>query len=209
MVVQIETVIVRPGREHLYGASAAQRDMKELSEKFEGLVGRNLVVVFNFSDATSISGSYLRATIGWCLNCGKMYADGVTRSDFSDPWGLRPIAFYPLVTVKSRETIWEIHDFLKHREMACLLVTPDEEPPFKAVEILGNLDEFLLLTMQRVAAVGSASAQSLKDASNEKITVGGWSNRLTALLAQRLVLREKEGKTWKYQTLGKEIKTWD
>ena len=209
MLVQIETVIVRPEREHLFGASAAQIDMKELSEKFERLVGCNLVVLFDFSGATSISGSYLRATIGWSLNCGKMHAEGATRSDFSDPWGLRPIALYPLVAAKTRETIWEIHDFLKHRKMACLLVRPEEKLPYKAVEILGDLDEFLLLTMQRISAMGTASAQSLKDTSTEKITVGGWSNRLTALLAQRLVLREKEGKTWKYQTLGKEQKPWD
>lgn len=209
MVVQIETVIVRPGREHLYGASAAQRDMEELSEKFEKFVGSNLVVLFDFSDATSISGSYLRATIGWCLNCGKMHVEGATRSDFSDSWGLRPIALYPLVAAKARETIWEIHDFLKHREMACLLVNQEEQPPFEAVEILGSLDEFLLLTMHKISAMGSASAQSLKDASKEKITVGGWSNRLTALLAQRLVLRHKEGKTWKYEILGKEQKLWD
>ncbi len=209
MGVRIETVIVRPKRQHLFGASAAQNDMKELSEKFDRLVGSNLVVVFDFSDASSISGSYLRATIGWSLNCGRMHAEGATRSDFSDPWSLRPIAIYPVVAAKARETVWEIHDFLKHRDMTCLLVNPEEEPPYNEVQILGSLDEFLLLTMHKISVMGSASAQSLKDASNDNITVGGWSNRLTALLAYRMVLREKIRKTWKYETLGKEQKPWD
>jgi hypothetical protein len=206
--MSFEVIKVHPDREHLFGASAAQRDMEIHAQLLEGPMVSNTVVMFDFSKADSISGSYIRATLGWCLNCGRMQTEGQNRSDFTDTWALRPLPVFPVVTGGTREVIWEIHDFLLHRNMACLLVPSLEGIPFGAAEILGDLDEFLLGTLQNVAAVDFATAQSLKEASQEKITPGGWNNRLVALMANRLVYRTKEGKTWNYQALGKEYTKW-
>lgn len=204
--VLTKSISIRPSRQHLFGASAAQGDLKEI---FDVPAGSEFVVFFDFTNATSISGSYIRATVGWCLTCGRMHAEGIERSDYSDSWAVRPLPVYPVITGGNRDILWEIHDFLKHREMTCLLVQSHDRIPFKEAEILGKLDDFLFVTLRKVASAATASAQFLKESSLEKITVGGWSNRLAALLASRLVMRIREGKTWNYQALGKEYKPWD
>ncbi len=206
--MKFEMVRIRPLGEHLFGATAGQRDLEILSPLMTGAVTANLVAEFDFSETTSISGSYLRATLGWCLACGRMHTEGGKRSDFSDPWALRPLPMFPVVVGGLREVLEEIHDFLIHRDLVSLLVPATETPPYQRVAILGRLDDFLLMTLQRIASMGTATAQELKGSSEEKITVGGWSNRLVALLAHRLVLRKKEGKTWRYETLGKEHEPW-
>lgn len=205
MRVPTNSIIIRPTKQHLFGASAAQRDMDGILDM---PIGEEFVVIFDFTHAVSITGSYIRATVGWCLTCGRMHAEASERSDYSDSWAVRPLPVYPVVIGGNREILWEIHDFLKHRDMTCLLVHSDSGIPFNETEVLGRLDDFLFATLGRVASAGRATAQTLKDNSSEKITVGGWSNRLAALLANRLVMRTKEGKTWNYQALGKEHKPW-
>lgn len=206
--VKFETLTIRPSRPHLFGATAAQSDLAKVTAINHSQEDRHILVCFDFSKAESISGSYIRATLGWCLLCGRMFAEGGKRVDFGDPWSIRPLPIYAVVTGGSREVLFDIHDFLQHREMCGLLTDADVLPPFEDGEILGKLDLFLLDTLKGVASLGSASAQDLKERSTEAITVGGWSNRLTALLSHRLVSRKRDGKSWKYSAIGKEFRIW-
>jgi hypothetical protein len=138
-----------------------------------------------------------------------MQAEGGSRVDYKDPWAVRPLPIYPVVCGAQDEVLEEVHDFLLHRGLVCALVDGKTSPPYDLVKLLGQLDGFLLEVLQLLAGAGPATAQDLKELSTEKITVGGWSNRLVALLANRLVVRNKEGKTWKYQAIGKEFRPWD
>ena len=208
VAVKFETLTIRPSRAHLFGATAAQSDLEALAGMIQNQENRDILVCFDFSEAESISGSYIRATLGWCLLCGGMFAEGRKRVDFGDPWSIRPLPIYAVVTGGSREVLFDIHDFLQHREMCSLLIGADVSPPFEHGEILGKLDLFLLDTLKGVASLGSASAQDLKERSTEAITVGGWSNRLAALLSHRLVSRKRDGKSWKYSAIGKEFRIW-
>jgi hypothetical protein len=194
VAVKFETLTIRPLRAHLFGATAAQSDLEALARMFQDPGNRVILVCFDFSEAESISGSYIRATLGWCLLCGRMFAEGGKRVDFGDPWSIRPLPIYAVVTGGSREVLFDIHDFLQHREMCCLLIDAGILPPFESGEILGKLDLFLFDTLKDVASQGAASAQDLKERSTEAITVGGWSNRLAALLSHRLVSRIRDGK---------------
>jgi len=206
--MDFEIATIRPERDHLFGASAGRNDLGSVLGIIEAGLGLAHIVAFDFGNVVSISGSYIRATVGWLLTCGRMHAEGVDRSDFSDPWAVRPLPVFPVVVGGSHEILWEIHDFLRHREIACALLEPSDELSSSRAQILGKLDEFLLATLRQLSAASVASAQELKDGSTEKITIGGWSNRLVALLANRLVARSKEGKTWNYEPIGKEHRPW-
>jgi len=208
VAVKFETLTIRPSRAHLFGATAAQSDLEALVGMIQNQENRDILVCFDFSEAESISGSYIRATLGWCLLCGRMFAEGGKRVDFGDPWSIRPLPIYAVVTGGSKEVLFDIHDFLQHREICSLLIDASVSPPFENGEILGKLDLFLVDTLKRVASLGSVSAQDLKERSTEVITVGGWSNRLTALLSHRLVSRTRDGKSWKYSAIGKEFRIW-
>lgn len=203
-----ETSTIQPDREHLHGATAAQMDMAKLRPMFSHLGTTPTLVEFNFSGVVSVSNSYLRATLVWCLLCGKAHAEGQTIATVSDPWSIRALPLYPVVRAGSREIIGEIDDLLKQRGLACLFVGEPSAPPFQNAAVVGQLDVFLLDTLRLLASNGPSVAVQLKELSNEKITVGGWSNRLAALHAHRLVTRSRDGKSWIYQTLAKEHSLW-
>ena len=202
------SLTIRPAREHLYGATAAQMDMAELRPMFSLLCTAPVLVEFDFSGVASVSNSYLRATIVWCLLCGKAHAEGQSQAAIPDPWGIRALPLHPIVRAGSSEILEEIDDLLKQRGLACLLAGCDSGPPYRTATVLGQLDVFLLDTLSLLASRGPPAAIQLKELSNEKISVGGWSNRLAALHAHRLVTRSRDGKSWIYQTLAKEHSLW-
>lgn len=207
--MQFRIVHIRPNRAHLYGATAAQLDLSEISKLFSTLTTDSLIVQLDFRDAESISGSYLRATVLWCLLAGKAHAEGIPASVSNDPWAIRPLPLYPLVIADNPEILSETDDLLKQRALACLGLNAPAQPPFASAALLGTLDEFLLTTLKLLSECGPCTAQTLKERSNETISTGGWSNRLAALIAHRLVTRERDGKSWIYQTLTKHHTSWD
>lgn len=203
-----EFVQIAPADPHLYGAGAAHRHLEVLKPFFTSLHTQPLLIGFDFSETQSVSGSYLRATLLWCLMCGKSYAEGQPLVSPRDPWSVRPLPFYPVVVGGSREILEDVDDLLKQRNLACLLVDAKSSFPYKEAVVLGSIDGFLLDTLRILSERGPATAQSMKEASNERITAGGWSNRLAALHAGRLVSRTREGKFWIYRTLAEDHKLW-
>jgi len=206
--MQLETLLIRPDRTHLHGASPAQADMTGIRTLFTTMGTTSVLISFDFRSAESITGSYLRATILWTLLSGKEFAEGMAAAASSDPWAIRPLPLYPVVIAKSDEVLGEIDDFLKQRNRACLALKSPESIPFAQALLLGKVDGFLIDTLKLLAERGPSVAQSLKEASNERISIGGWSNRLADLYSHRLVMRMRDGKSWIYQTLSKEHTPW-
>jgi hypothetical protein len=199
---------IQPNRPHLYGATLAQKDMGPVADIF-GSVGQEACIVeFDFRNVESISGSYIRATVLWCLLSGKMFAEAQATTLSASPWGIRPLPIYPLVVGKEAEVLGEIDDLLKQRGLAALAVTEPSSPPFSQAILLGELDAFLMAALRLLSEHGPCVAQKLKEESKESISIGGWSNRLAALYSHRLVTRVRDGKSWIYQTLAKEHTSW-
>lgn len=199
---------IRPNRPHLYGATSAQKDMGPVADIFGAIGQEACIVEFDFRNADSISGSYIRATVLWCLLSGKMFAEAQATTLSTSPWGIRPLPLYPLVVGKEVEVLGEIDDLLKQRGLAALAVTEPGTPPFPQAILLGELDAFLMATLRLLSEHGPCVAQKLKEESKEGISIGGWSNRLAALYSHRLVTRVRDGKSWIYQTLAKEHTSW-
>jgi hypothetical protein len=204
-----EIVTVRPDRNHLYGATDAQSDMEPVRALSKSAGARATLVALDFGAAASVSGSYLRGSILWTALCGKAHAEGAVAPHGTDPWAVRPLPLHPLLIAASSEILGEVDDFLKQRGMVCLATSADpREQPFTTAYVLGRLDCFLMETLTLLARHGPAVAQNLRELSSENISVGGWSNRLAALHAHRLVTRTRNGKSWIYQTLAKEHTLW-
>lgn len=199
---------IKPSRTHLHGASSAQADMAEIRPLFSTLGTQPVVVFFDFRGAESITGSYLRATVLWSLLSGREFAEGATNAASQDNWSIRPLPLYPVVAAQSDEILDEIDDFLKQRDQSCLATRKPGPIPFSKATLLGTLDGFLAETLKLLEERGPSVAQDLTKASTEKISIGGWSNRLAALHSRRLVTRIRDGKTWIYQALSTKHTPW-
>lgn len=199
---------IAPTDPHLYGAATAHRHLEVLKPFFTSLHTQPLIVGFDLSKTQSVSGSYLRATLLWCLLCGKAYAEGGALVSQTDPWSVRPLPLYPVLVGGSREIIEDVDDLLKQRNLACLLMDAEGNFPYAEAVVLGSIEGFLLETLRILSERGPTTAQALKEVSNERITAGGWSNRLAALHSARLVVRAREGKFWIYRTLAENHKLW-
>lgn len=207
--MRFQFVHIRPNRPHLFGATAAQMDLSEISNLFGTLTTDSIIVELDFRNAQSISGSYLRATVLWCLQAGKAHAEGIQAISSNDPWAIRPLPLFPVIFADHPEIFNEADDLLKQRALACLGLRAPDSLPFSSAAILGTLDDFLLSSLKLLSEFGPCTAQTLKEQSKESISTGGWSNRLAALFSHRLVTRVRDGKSWIYQTLTNQHTTWD
>jgi len=184
-------------------------DMSPVRSLFKAAGTGATAVTFDFGSAESVSGSYLRATILWTILCGKAHAEGDIAPQGTDAWAIRPLPIYPLLIASSSEILGEVDDFLKQRGLACLAAsTEPRSQPYSSALVLGTLEGFLSETLSLLEREGPSVALTLKELSLENISVGGWSNRLAALHAHRLVTRIRDGKSWIYQTLAKEHVLW-
>ena len=78
-----------PNRPHLYGATAGQQHLSRLLPELNGLNGQATAFLLNLSGVTSVTGSYLRATVHWALLCGKAEAQGEAKSSHLDRWSIQ------------------------------------------------------------------------------------------------------------------------
>jgi hypothetical protein len=205
MPVQVELI---PDRQHLYGATLAQTHLDRLLPALSSLNGDPAIIMLNLSDVTSITGSYLRATLHWALLCGQAEVQGTAKASHLDPWAVRPLALFPAVVGGSEEVVDEVHDFFRVRSLAVLHVTKRTKSALKTARLLGTLDTFLASTLLALTKLGEATAAELSENGNESITVNAWSNRLADLYLLRLVTRSRSGKFWRYSPLAEEITLW-
>ena len=199
---------LKSSRQHLFGASSAQADMEPVMRQLHERSDGSVVLAVDLSKAESITGSYLRATVLWALLCGQADAKQTPATSLADPWALRPLPIFPVLTGCSPEIAEEVHDFFAQRNLPVLLVTEGSPPNIEKAAILGRLDGFLFSTLRSLCTLGEATAAQLADTSDERITVNGWSNRLADLYALRLVTRQRSGKYWIYSPLAKKFTSW-
>ena len=197
-----------PDRPHLYGATLAQTHLDRLLPALSTLNGDSAVFMLNLADVTSITGSYLRASVHWAFLCGQAEVQGTSKASHLDAWAIRPLALFPAVVGGSAEVVDEVHDFFRTRSLPLLHVTKRTKSALKVARLLGTLDTFLASTLLALTKLGEATAAELSANSNESITVNAWSNRLADLYLLRLVTRSRNGKFWRYSPLAEEITLW-
>jgi hypothetical protein len=204
-----QVIEIVPDRSHLYGATLAQEHLSRVLPALNSLNRESTIFMLNLSDVTSITGSYLRATVQWAFLCGQAEVQGTAKSSHLDPWAIRPLPLFPAVIGGSPEVIDEVHDFFRARSLPLFHITKRTKSSLKTARLLGNLDTFLASTLLSLAKLREASAADLAENSDENITVNAWSNRLADLYLLRLVTRSRSGKFWRYSPLAEEITLWD
>lgn len=197
-----------PTQAHLHGATLAQQHLARVLPALNGLNGEAAIFSLNLSKATSVTGSYLRATVHWALLCGQAEAGGTAPSANLEKWSIRPLPLFPVVIGGSTEVIDDVNDFFRTRSLPFLQITKRTNSVLKTARLLGTLDAFLASTLFSLTQAGDATAAELAERNNEAITVNAWSNRLADLYLLRLVTRRRTGKFWRYSPLAKEIKSW-
>jgi hypothetical protein len=197
-----------PGRPHLHGATLAQEHLSRLLPALSNPSGESAVFMLNLSGVTSVTGSYLRATVHWAFLCGQADAQGIAKLSHVDPWAIRPLPLFPAVFGGSTEVIDDVHDFFRTRSLPLLHIIKRTKSALKVGQLLGSLDTFLTSTLFSLAKLGEATAAELAENSKESITVNAWSNRLADLYLFRLVTRSRSGKFWRYSPIAEEIRLW-
>jgi hypothetical protein len=203
-----EVIELKPGRQHLHGATLAQEHLSRLLPSIANLNGESAVFLLNLSDATSVTGSYLRATVYWAFLCGQADVQGIPKASHVDPWSVRPMPLFPVVFGGSAEVIDDVHDFFRVRNLPILHITKRTKSALKVGQLLGSLDAFLTSTLFSLAKLREGTAAELAEKSSESITVNAWSNRLADLFLLRLVKRNRSGKFWRYSPTVQEITLW-
>jgi hypothetical protein len=114
---------------------------------------------------------------------------------------------YPLVVNLTEPVRQELVEFAASRSLPLAIATVLESTNTVAVATIeGGLEPVLRQTLSRVAAAGEASAPQMHaEHPDEGVAVTAWNNRLTELCALRLVRRRRQGRSWLYQTIAKEI----
>jgi hypothetical protein len=197
-----------PDRPHLHGATLAQEHLGRIRSELPSVNDEPAVFLLDLSGAKSVTGSYLRATIYWALLCGQAEAQGKTGASSVDPWAVRPLPIFPVLTAASAEIIDDVNDFFATRNLPLLRVIKRQKSSIKAAWLLGTLDRFLASTLFSLASLGEATAAELAAKNKESITVNGWSNRLADLYLLRLVTRRRSGRFWHYSPVAQEVKPW-
>jgi hypothetical protein len=197
-----------PDRAHLHGATLAQEHLYGVRSQLPSSNDEATVFLLDLSNATSVTGSYLRATVHWALMCGQAEAQGKNGAFTADPWGIRPLPLFPAVAATSAEIVDDVHDFFASRNLPLLNVVKRTKSSLKVGQLLGSVDRMLASTLFTLVGLGEATAADIAAKSNESITVNAWSNRLADLYMLRLVTRRRSGKFWHYSPLAQEVRSW-
>lgn len=197
------------GEEHLHPL------LKRLESELRETTADGVIVILDFTGITSVTASYLKATLLWLLEAGRLSAEDhplaarTTRAGRRNPW---PMAVYPMVTGISEEIAEELVEVLSGQKCVCLDVIEERQDVITKAKLLGPLDRLLLWTMDALSREGAATAAQLHERyqadnldAHKTISSSGWSNRLADLYGLRLVRRWKLGKQFVYEPIAKEV----
>lgn len=216
-MIRYRIVEEHPTTRHLYGATMGQAHLRGMLIAFaRGTSGDGEnTLVLDFTDVESATASYLKATVLWLLEAGRLAAEEVrVRADAeygsaSEP---RPLAVFPMVVALNDEIRGEFDELLDRQGRACFEVVRWGGEQVAAARLHGKLDPSLrwaleALTRERRATAGTLHERYAADphAAARSISANAWNNRLTDLYRMRLASRVKDGRHWIYQPMAAEV----
>lgn len=186
------------GQDHLAPLVRSLRSDPDLT------VGPGEIVVLDFSGLEAATSSYLKATILWLVEAGRLAAGGEQTP--GEPRAPAPLNVFPVVTGLSAEIREELNDVLLSRSMPCLEASHYDDISIQQARLLGFLDVEKLSTLEILVREHETTAPRLHEKyASTGIGATGWNNRLTALHRLRLARRTKQGRQWVYSSLAKEV----
>ena len=188
------------------GATLGQEHLRPLREKIQNADGE--IVVLDFSRIRAATASYLKATIIWLIQSGRLSAiDDMGQPAPHSPQDPIPLAIYPLATGLDADVRHELDAVLPSHRLPCLEALKHSDRKILTAALHGPLDDALSDTLKVLTQCGSGTASSLcRRFEDRKISASGWSNRLADLHMLRLAMRRKEVRQWLYEQVSAEVR---
>lgn len=203
----IKPITIRPPGPYAFGATQGQELMARIRSELDSAKQLDCALVLELQGIEATNASFLKATVLWAFRCGQ--ADVRRESPTSaDPWAIRPLRLFPVVTGCQGEVREEVDEFFRGRHLPILHLPEESGHGLGKPTVLGALDPVLARTFELLEAVPEATAADLASRSEDKITLTGWNNRLADLHLLRLASRRREGKFWVYRAADKGVLEW-
>lgn len=202
--MHFEIIEIKPGVQHVYGATLAQEHMRAAKQRRGGADAVDKMLLVDFTGVLSVTPSYIKGTVLEAIPA----ASGAAANSLAVGGASAEVNLYPAICGCSRDVAADIHEFLIGRGVPVLHVTKRRGDHVLAAKLFGYLDDVLLRTLLGLANRGSATAAELAENSDDKISINGWNNRLADLHQLRLATRHRKGKFWIYSPVAERITTW-
>ena len=206
--MNLPILLIQPGQPLALSRTLGQDCMAKIKTGLRIAEQLEHAIVLDLTGVEQVNGSFLKATVFWAMQCGQ--ADVREKmTGRTEPWSVRPIKLYPVITGCSGDVEDDVKEFFSGRGVPILnFVTRPSDKPAKTC-ILGSLDPILGRTLQALASKGECTAADLATGSNEGISVNAWNNRLADLHLLRLATRYRKGKFHIYNATSGGILSWD
>jgi hypothetical protein len=178
---------VFPETQYLWGASPGDDLRQHVLVEVKKEAIPDCVVVFDFEGVEATNASFLKASI---------------LPSFQESELEMGKQIFPLMKNLSQDVEEEIHEIFHSRRLPIQkILTPGNS----SSRILGYIEPYLIQTLRLLASNGPSSAPKLKEIDDGGIGTTGWNNRLNELHSLRLATRKKEGRSWIYEAIVKEV----
>lgn len=163
--------------------------------------GPGVLVLLDLRAAESMTASFIKATVFRLqdIHLGDDRADDRPRTALN---------VYPIILGANAEVGSELDDVLVRHGRTCLEAEDGGGGvTLTRARLRGCLDPVLATSLRHLASIEAATAQEmhLRFPEGRPIAATAWNNRLNDLHARRLVRRVREGRTWRYFSIAKEI----
>ena len=167
-----------------------------------------IVCAFDFTGIKLASASYLKNTLRWALACGRLSAGSLSADELT-PAGevpVQPLNIFPVVLGANEEIADAINEFFCGRGSPVVLVSDWDGDNLALGSVVGRLEAAPARALQLINPNEEITADDLfRRAENDEVNVKAWNNRLAELHRLRLLRRRKAGKSFKFQTIVKNL----
>lgn len=158
------------------------------------------VVVLDFREVDAVTTSYLKGVLLHLLMRGRAAVD-------RRETGVAPLNVFPLIANANEEVRGEIEDLMRANDSQSLVIVRADTASVVQARLLGRLDPALRSTLEAICRAGLSTATELHQQALavDRVTVTAWNNRLSDLLARRLVRRKRSGRQHIFVALAREV----
>lgn len=165
-------------------------------------------VLISFKGVSETNASFVKATLLYFFNCGRLFALGTQSDSVADDAPI-PLNCFPAVTECAQQVLAEIEEVFFLRQLPFLQVDTLSKDVWLKSNIRGYLDSSLVQTFRALANErDGVTAALLRQTSSERVAGTAWNNRLEAMHVLRLIERFRFGREWKYKALSNETNLW-
>lgn len=165
-------------------------------------------VFLSFDAVEETNASFVKATLLYLFNCGRLFASGSHSESSADDAPI-PLNCFPVVTGCNEQVFAEVEDVFRLRQLPFIEIEKIFGDDWITGNLRGHLDPALLEAFRAVNQErDGVTAAALRQRYAGQVSGTAWNNRLEALHEFRLVKRTRVGREWKYKALTEETNIW-